>query len=277
MFESVDELFDKHLLDLAVEYPGQRPWVSNKSTLNRLAASGYDSGPLAGLVEAIVEQLATNWRQNGERSLGKEAWRHTRNASISDENSSKEVRLQRRFAEECDRRSDSAWANEVPVTAAMSSDQRKPRSVDLAYRDGKAVELLELKFDSNTPLSAACQAVGYAAALLFCRRSWTAIGGGEDLDLRPAITAERVTVSVLAPKAFYLLEPVWGPWLANLEQRFDSALRQAAAGIDKPFDMGFRFTQLGADFESYLTADNEEAAQRLAYEAITGRQRVFAA
>lgn len=153
---------------------------------------------VAVLVHSVV---SGNWdagRAGDNKERSQQNWRWTLQPQIGAGNRSPEVVLERAIASACNAAGRNDWANQIPVASGLiegSTDGR--RAVDLAHRrtDG-AVELIELKIASDTPLYAVVELLGYASAWLLARADPPA--------RRPELSrADRLDLRVLAPAAYY--------------------------------------------------------------------------
>lgn len=92
-----------------------------------------------------------------------ENWRFDKRTSFREENLSPETLLERTIS----RVVDENWANQVPVDSGLVAGSA--HWIDLVFRAGTAFSLIELKDESNTPLSAAIQVVRYGLVHAFTR------------------------------------------------------------------------------------------------------------
>jgi hypothetical protein len=190
---------------------------------HRSALLGLHLPPDLDIAALVYGVVSTNWRagcagDNKERS--QQNWRWTLQPQIGAGNRSPEVVLERAIASACDAAGRNDWANQIPVASGLiagSTDGR--RAVDLAHRrtDG-AVELIELKIASDTPLYAAVELLGYASAWL--------LASADPPARRPELLREdRVDLRVLAPAAYY------APFdLRALERAVDDGARRLGHG-----------------------------------------------
>ncbi len=188
--------------------------LDDPSALLRLAP--FDG---AALVDTIHRTIAEDYDRHGasaNKNSSKETWRWpslqpTRNEA----NPSAETRVERAVADACIRLGRHDWGNQVPTASGLLGPTRdRNRSMDLVHRRGKHhFELIELKIESNTPLSAAIQIISYACLWLIARG---------DRPARPSVLldADRIDLRVLAPAAYY------GRFaLSDLESALDAGAR----------------------------------------------------
>ena len=95
------------------------------------------------------------------------------------------------------------WHNQIPVASGLVDDKKHKRTaVDLVRMDGDAAELaelIELKWESDTPLFALFEVLLYGLALLLSRRNAKKFGYRG----LPLIEAPVVRLAVLAPSQYY--------------------------------------------------------------------------
>lgn len=197
-------------------WQGRAPRYRHRSTLLRLCRENRPLPDCEKLVGDLYAKMESNW--DGQPSTSKQNWRFTQNTTLVPHNTSPEVTLQRTFIRSAD---PSEWANDVPVDAGVNG--QRGRFIDLVHHDGDAYEIIELKWGSNTPLSAAMQVLGYGMAYLFSR-----VHAGE-LGYLPSsysiLNAERVTLVTLASTAYYARYGVPHAWLDTLENQITQSLR----------------------------------------------------
>ena len=130
------------------------------------------------------------------------------------------------------------------------SDKRA--AVDLVYRsDPGSYALIELKVESDNPLFAAIEILLYGLLLVWSRDNQEKLG--YDIAVQPVLAASSVTLSVLAPIAYYSDYD-----LTSLGTAWNEALVEFAEG--KGVALGFEFCQLGADYEADSTLERIRSA-----------------
>lgn len=187
---------------------------------------------IAALVHGVVR---ANWRAGGagdNKERSQQNWRWTLQPQIGEANRSPEVMLERAIASACAAAGRTDWANQIPVASGLIADASDGRrAVDLARRhaDG-AIELIELKIASDTPLYAVVELLGYASAWLLARADPPA-------RMPALLLVERLDLRVLAPAAYY------GPFdLCALERAIDGGVKQL--GYAHGIQLSFRFEVL---------------------------------
>jgi hypothetical protein len=195
-------------------------------------------GPIpAGSVVAAYTIVQENWRRSlttGQGSRSRQNWRSVQPAlSIAAHNRSPEVVLERSIAAAVAELRPGKWWVQMPMVSGMAgpnADRR--RAIDLVHRrDDGALELIELKVASDTPLYAAYEIIGSACLWLLSRQ---AAGQGA---ASPLLVANSLHVRVLAPAAFYRR---FG--LNALERQLDRELR--VLGEEHGVALGFGFDLL---------------------------------
>lgn len=218
------------------------------STQHRSATRDLRPPPDRDLVDMIFRTVADNHERGGaaaNRDRSRENWRWPRPQSrIAAHNPSREVVLERAIAAACERTGRTDWANQVPVASGLiagAADGR--RAIDLVRRRGQGhFELIELKIDSDTPLYAGVEIIGYGCIWLLARK--------HPPRLRSAILeADRVDLRVLAPPAYYARYD-----LTALEAALDRGCR--SLGQRQGVAMTFAFHALDERLAGKLPSDD---------------------
>jgi hypothetical protein len=203
---------------------------------HRSALRGLTGSEGEGLVQAIFDALADNYRRGGasankDRSQANWRWCSLQ-PKISVANPSPEVGLEREIAKACEAAGRMDWANQIPVASGLilgAADRR--RAIDLVHRRGDGhFEFIELKIASDTPLYASVEIIGYACLWLLARA---------DPPTRSSelLVADKVDLRVLAPARYYD-----GFDLEWLETRLDSQAK--ALGRAHGVHLSFAFDVL---------------------------------
>ena len=188
------------------------------------------------LVRGMFDILAKIWPNAvGHRAPSDENWRWKPQQNLAPHNDSSEVRLERKFIQECERRGRKDWSNQVPVMSGLVSSGDRHRAIDLVYKRAEgAFDLIELKFESNNAIYAAVEIVQYGLIWLLSRN----IKNYADKKL---IKADDIHLAVLAPAKFYC-DLNWS-WFAK---GIDTAL--AAIGQNMSVKIGFSFEEFPDEF-----------------------------
>ncbi|QDU21000.1 hypothetical protein ETAA1_29630 [Urbifossiella limnaea] len=181
-----------------------------------LAAPHFD-GRLA--CELVYANLERRWRartRTDGRRPSSEKWRWQRIPTLSEDNRSAEVSLEKLLISTAD----DTWANAIPTARGLFDDGGRKANVDLAHRSGATIAFVELKWASNHPAYAAFEIVGYAMAWAQARFRAEEMGYVTDGTLRPVLATNAARWCVLAPASFY------AGWDAEQLARFAASLDQ---------------------------------------------------
>lgn len=181
----------------------------------------------------LLTQMETNWASAiSPRNLpSEENWRFTKNKEFGSINPTNETLIEKAVS----RLTDETWANQVPVASGLGDTGGRRCCIDLARRSGREFWLYELKWASNTPLSAAIQMLTYGVLYLFWRRNL-----GElirNIEVQPVLQAATVHLRVLAPTRYYKVDGLGS--LAWLETVISDGISHLARKHD--IEMDFRF------------------------------------
>jgi hypothetical protein len=193
---------------------------------------------------AIIEE---NWKA-GRRARGKlpshENWRWPSPVcTLSEQNASSEVVLERRFIRACEARRIQyqpgayEWSNQIPVASGVRSQFDRRRAIDLIQRRGeRTFDFIELKTGSDDPLSAARQVVEYGMLWLISRRDRTNCGYNG-----PLMEANEIRLCVLAPRTYFR-----GEGFGKVAGQMTAGLQRIAA----PFEarLSFCFEQFSGTY-----------------------------
>jgi len=241
IFDGVNEIVDD-FLKISDDWEGQAPRYGHRATLIRLCREdGPDIDGLA-MVRSMSDHISNNWNgSDGQGRPSKENWRFEKRLDVSDENTSSETILDRTISRVCDEN----WANQVPVDSGLLGG--RAHWIDLIFRAGTAFSFIELKDESNTPLSAAIQVLRYGLVYAFTRSHAAKLG--MDLDSSPILGASEVHLRVLAPSAFYT---GYGPnqaWLSRFQKSVHTGVEAFSLERGKQLPrMSFRFEAFPDDF-----------------------------
>lgn len=171
--------------------------LDDPSALLRLAP--FDG---VALVNTIHRTIAEDYDRHGasaNKNSSKKTWRWpSLQPSRNEAKSCAETKVERAIADACIRLGRHDWGNQIPTASGLLGPTRdRHRSIDLVHQRGENhFELIELKIESNTPLSAAIQILSYACLWLIARN---------DRPARPSVLldADHIDLRVLAPAAYY--------------------------------------------------------------------------
>lgn len=143
-------------------------------------------------------------------STSQKLWELRCSCDITSHNPYPETRLEYAVANLAENGYMPEWFNQCPVASgitdssisrASSAASNKRSCVDLVHWDeaNKCARLVELKWDSDDPLSALRQILVYGIVYLFCRVHKKEL----PLQGRPLMDARHVSLEVVAPRGFY--------------------------------------------------------------------------
>ena len=234
----IDRFFD-------IEHIGTRtPHYGHKTACLRL--SGKWPAGLNGfeLVEAIYKRIEVNWENSSRRRQGmrasRENWRDEARTDFA--GGSPEVQLERTIA----MLPGEAWANQVLTSSGLIGPHLdKTRNIDLVRKCGNGrYEFVELKVNSNTPLFAAMEILGYGVIYLFSILHREELGYDEPEPERKMLGAKHIHLKVLAPYGYYTEYQL--AWLECLINDGLSAFIESRPELGVGMD--FRFEAFPPDF-----------------------------
>lgn len=183
----------------------------------------------AVLIGKILDRVQSNWHKGKSRS-NNQNWRWKQNPDIADENTSREVFLERLIIKT---QVGADWVNQVPVASGLTSGDGGRRAIDLVHRgENDWYELIELKVDyrGGSPLFAAMEILQYGVLYIFSREKARELG----YDGIELLKAKGIHLRVLAPADYY------APYnLSWLEKSINSGLASFLSNFN--FKMDFKF------------------------------------
>jgi len=224
IFDGTDEIIHRALGLSADQH------LNQKSTCKRLSAKAVGIEVIARLVGELCQRVMENW---SGREPSQANWRLERQTDLSERNTSPEVILERAIALLAERGMLEHWYNQIPVASGLIDGKADKRAaVDLIRFDGNALNLIELKINSNNPVFSVFEILRYGFAYLLCRDNRHEFGF-EDKDL---LMADEVVLDVLAPSEFY--EPYE---FGFLSKGINEGLRRLSVGRADGLKLAFRF------------------------------------
>ena len=200
----------------------------------RMCAAPIPRADYVALVANLYELVGSNCRQ---QSTSKQNWRWKPQTRLNSENRDKETLLERAVAILTENGHLPDWSNQIPVISGHATKQQKKCAVDLARRSGERLELIELKWQSDTPTYAAFEILLYGLAYVFCRLSLR-------YQDRSTMGASVISLNVLAPASFYKGINL-GRLESGLSQGFSALMRKRLS--EKPAGE-LRLLQIPSDF-----------------------------
>jgi len=167
------------------------------STCRKLCNAPLSADFTPEIVPRLFKQIAGNWKG---RIPSRENWRHERNAAISDENRSPEVVLERAIVTLAELGDLPEWYNQIPVASGLLNGHSDRRAaVDLVRFEDDTADLIELKWESDTPAFALFEVLRYGLLLLLSRQN----AGEFGYSGRPLMEAQTLRLMVLATEQYY--------------------------------------------------------------------------
>ena len=270
IFDGLEDIIDG-FLHVDETWEGKAPRYCHRATLKRLCAKNDSDVDGIGLVHALYDQILSNWaRSGGANGLpSPENWRFEKRISFSEDNLRPETLLERTMAYVVD---DDNWANQVPVDSGLLGG--RAHWVDLVFRVGTAFTLIELKYESNTPLSAAIQILSYGLVYAFARSHAEVLG--VNLDRSPILQASEMHLRVLAPANFFAGYGSDLIWLSKFERAINIGVERFSRESSEPLPlMSFGFEAFPADFVWTPHTAREVTTQKEVLWAVHQRDQVF--
>ena len=186
--------------DLELElrrWMGQPPALSKSAAISLLKKTSIN-GQL--LCELVYNQLELRYLSRlRQKPPSAKNWRWEPQLHLDEKNTSAELNLEKRLIRQCD----SDWTNAIPTASGLFDDGGRKANIDLAVREGKTGAFMELKWNSNHPVYAAIEMIGYAMSWIQARVRAESMDYIKCSQLRPALDFSVVHWSVVAPSEFY--------------------------------------------------------------------------
>jgi len=248
--------------------------LKQKSTCLRLKPEVISVEALATLVDDLRGRVFSNW---AGRQPSVENWRMKRVTTLSEINKSPEVVLERAIAILGEKGALPEWYNQVPVASGMIDDRANKRAaVDLIRVQGRRVDLVELKWGSDTPVFAAFEILQYGLAYLLCRDNKDIFKYGD----KELMGAEIISLQVLAPQVFYKSYDL-GFLSAGIHQGLNRLCERRTDGLQMSFQFlafpeGFQLPfSSGQDVLEHLNGPIEEGPNQILIEALNNLQPLW--
>lgn len=205
-----------------------------------LGLRGPPSG-FGGFTQMIRDVYGSVESRRTGRPVSRENWRSERQLRLHPDNRSPEVLLERSIARLSEYGLLREWYNQVPVASGfVNTRDDKRAAVDLVRWSGGELWLVELKWESDTPLFAAFEILRYGVAFLYAWVNRPELGYGE----KELLSATRVSLRVLAPMKFY--EEYELGWLrSELSEGIGAVALEQSRGR---LSMDFAFDSFPPDF-----------------------------
>jgi len=232
--------------------PGQH--LKQISTCRELCKAPLPAAFTAGIVPLLFERIAGNRR---ERIPSRENWRYEPQTRIADRNRSPEVVLERAIETLAVLGDLPGWCSQVPVASGLVDGYSDKRAaLDLVRIEGNTAELIELKWESDTPLFALFEVLRYGLVLLLSRQHARDFGYSG----RPLIEAAVLKFVVLAPAPYYHQYHLPGlRRISDTVSRGLGLLAQAHPDLPEP---GLQFLRFPVNFDLPVRSGEEVNAMR---------------
>ena len=176
---------------------GPNQSLKQKSTCAKLHTTDEIIQNIKPLVFEMYAQIERNW---SGRVPSNSNWRLRRPTNLNPNNRSPEVLLERAIVILSERGLLDGWYNQMPIASGLLDEVSDKRAaVDWVHMSDDCLELVELKWTSDTPLYAIFEILRYGLAYLFCYTHKEAFGF-QDL---PPMNVSQVKLTTLAPKTYY--------------------------------------------------------------------------
>ena len=217
----------------------------SRRTFQLLSKSPPNPFTGARLVQQLYDLISGRWHQLLPRLKrlppSTQNWRwFDPKTDIHESNDGPEQTLERAIVNACLTLGRRDWSNQVPIASGIvGPSAHKTSAIDLIHKRHEwAFDFVELKVNSNTPISAAFQITLYGLIWILSSRD----RGRLLYPKTPILEAKAVTLSVLAPAKYYGDSDL--TWLS-------AALSDGLAGIAKReigADMNLVFEQFHESF-----------------------------
>lgn len=176
--------------------------IENRNELNHktLRVKPLTDEKAYSLVNRLYEQMVANYPGKLARQSNK-LWCCRRETEIRDDNISQETLLEKAVAMLACEDYMRGWFNQCPVaTGIVDSNKDRRRAVDLVHLSHGKARLIELKWDSDTPLSALLQILKYGLAYVFARLRLREF----QLKNRQLMNVKHLGLEVVGPHEFFM-------------------------------------------------------------------------
>lgn len=218
------------------------------------------------LVQALFDKIAEN-APTRPRSASNQLWRSAREAKISDHNRSLEKMLEKSVAVLATQGHMPGWFNQCPVaTGVVDPYADGGRRVDLVNLTGDTLRLIELKWHSDTPVSAFLEVLEYGLAYLLARNRRHEFNLDGHTLMQDHV--DMVRLEVVGPRAFFA-----GSDHAELFAAMDKALRKLAAEQSNEISMSLDALVFPAWFDRVPFGSGKEVKEKCGSRVLTDEGR----
>ena len=221
----------------------------------------------ASLVNGLYERLADNVPPRIMAKSGM-LWKCRRATRIADRNQSPETLLEKVVAGLAKYDHMPGWFNQCSVASGIvSSHSDRRRAVDLVHVSGDTARLIELKWDSDTPVHALFQVLEYGLAYVFARLRMADLG----LVDRPLMQVGHVGLEVVGPRAFFEADRQSEPLFGGLGRALSAFARERSSGA---WSMSLEARAFPEAFDRVPFGDGREVNAECRTGASTSRGRM---
>ncbi len=198
ILDGVGDLVDHWL---KIEPKGKPPHYRHRAAANALSQRRSPITGTKAFLDAAYAKIHENWdaKESGYAKPSIENWRWKRHLELGEGNVSPELQLERAIVNACG----DDWSNQMPTASGLIGPAVDKRAaVDLVYReDATTYSFIELKVASDTPLFAAIEILMYGLLFVWSKNNQENLR--YNVENQPVITADTVTLGVLAPSEYY--------------------------------------------------------------------------
>lgn len=152
------------------------------------------------LINELYEQMMANF-SGRPVSYSEKLWYCRHAAGIQDRHKSKEKILEKAVAMLAKKGHMAEWFNQCPVASGLThSGKDRNRAIDLIHISGKKARLIELKWNSDTPVHALFQLLEYGLAYVFARLHVREL----NLKKRRLMNVGQIGLEVVGPREFFV-------------------------------------------------------------------------
>lgn len=236
---------------LELDPKGKPPYYRHRVAAKALSQRNSPITGTRAFLDAAYAKIHENWDTNetGYAKPSIENWRWKRHLELGEMNVSPELQLERAIVNACG----DDWSNQMPTASGLLGPATDKRvAVDLVHReDATTYSFIELKVASDTPLFAAIEILRYGLLFVWSKNNQENLG--YYVGAQPVITANTVTLGVLAPSSYYERYD-----LTNLAYALNNGI--AEFGEQHNVTLVFGFSQLGADYAPDLQPEHVRSA-----------------
>lgn len=268
LFDGCPELVDRHLR-VTNEWAGIAPRFKSPTSLLGMTDDNLPNG--IQFVSEIFGRMMSNWGVAGcPAASSLENWRLEKHTNFQDVRRSPEVPLERTISALMDEN----WANQIPVDSGLLGGGK---TLDLARLQDDSVDLIELKVESNTPLSAAVQVLFYGLANVFFQTHRHRVMSTDSA--AGLLVAKQIHLRVLAPATYYTRFGSVSSWLHHFESCLNDGLKgfsEKWTREDDPMIVDFRFDSFPCSFVWNQSRHSDPTHRDELRAAVEGRKALFA-